>query len=243
MPRKEKEKIKTVERCVYLRANGKYRVHISNGRSKRLNVGTFGSLDEAIKARDEAEKERNKTRVDGRIKRWESNLEKYKKDLIGKKVGKLTIIDVYRNKNDYNGGASTFRLLCKCDCGNETRPLVHQVIGPSASTFSCGCDRKKRGEKMLDSYLFAGTRVTNLQMKTKNATGVKGVSIRPNGRYVAKIWFQGKDIHLGTFDTLEEAAQARKEAEDKYFKPVIEAFNEQAMYKVEIKGDKDDDQQ
>ena len=241
MARKEKEKLKTVERCVYLRANGKYRVIISGGRSKGISVGTFESLEEAIKARDEAEKERNKTKIDGRAKRWESNLEKYKKDLIGKKVGKLTIIDVYRNKNDYDGRQSTFRLLCKCDCGNETRPLIHQVIGPSASTFSCGCEKKERGEKMMDSYLFNKTRVTNLQMKTKNATGVKGVSIRPNGRYVAKIWFQGKGIHLGTFDTLEEAAQARKEAEDKYFKPVIEAFNEQATYKVEIKGDEDDD--
>lgn len=242
MARKEKEKIKAVERCIYLRANGKYRVKISNGRSKSTNVGTFESLDEAIKARDEAEKERNKTKIDGRAKRWESNLEKYKKDLIGKKVGKLTIIDVYRNKNDYKDGASTFRLLCKCDCGNETRPLIHQVVGPSASTFSCGCDRKKRGEKMLDSYLFGGTRVTNLQMKAKNATGVKGVSLRPNGRYRADIWFQGKGIYLGTFDTLEEAAQARKKAEEKYFKPVIEAFNEQAMYKVEIKDGEDDDE-
>lgn len=240
MPRKEKEKLKTIDRCVYLRANGKYRVHISNGREKSINVGTFESLDEAIKARDKAELERNKARADRKSKRFESNLEKYRKDLIGKKVGKLTIIDVYRDKNDYDGGQSTFRLLCKCDCGNETRPLIHQVIGPSASTFSCGCERKERGEKMLDSYLFGGTRVTNLQMKTKNATGVKGVSIKPNGRYVATIWFKGKGIHLGTFDTLEEAAQARKEAEDKYFKPVIEAFNEQAIYKVEIKGDKNE---
>ena len=94
---------------------------------------------------------------------------------------------------------------------------------------------------MLDSYLFGGTRITNLQMKAKNATGVKGVSLTPNGRYRAVIWFQNKSIYLGTFHTLEEAAQAREEAEDKYFKPIIEEFNKQATYKVEIKDDDKDE--
>lgn len=239
MPRRKKEKTKTIEKCIYLRANGKYRVTISNGR-KKINVGTFESLEDAVKARNEAEAKRDATRVDGRTKRWEPHLENTKKELVGKKVGKLTILDVYKDEDDYKNGIKRFRLLCKCDCGNETRPYINQVIGPRASTFSCGCDRKERGEKMLDSYLFGGTRVTNLQRKAMNATGVKGVSIRPNGRYRADIWFQGKGIYLGTFDTLEEAAQARKEAEDKYFKPVIEAFNEQAMYKVEIKDDDKD---
>lgn len=234
--RKEKEKIKAVERCIYLRANGKYRVIISNGR-KKINVGTFESLEEAVKARNEAEAKRDETKVDGRTKRWEPHLENTKKELVGKKIGKLTILDVYKDEDDYKKGIKRFRLLCKCDCGNVTRPYMNQVIGSGASTFSCGCDRKERGEKMLDSYLFGGTRVTNLQRKAMNATGVKGVSVRPNGRYTAKIWFQRKEIHLGTFDTLEDAAQARKEAEEKYFKPVIEAFNEQAMYKVEIKDD------
>lgn len=241
MARKEKEKIKAVERCIYLRANEKYRVIISGGRANPINVGTFESLDEAIKARDKAELERDATRIDGRTKRWEPHLENTKKKLVGKKVGKLTILDVYKDEDDYKKGIKRFRLLCKCDCGNVTRPFINQVVGSGASTLSCGCDRKERGEKMLDSYLFNKTRVTNLQRKPMNATGVKGVSVRPNGRYTAKIWFQRKEIHLGTFDTLEEAAQARKEAEDKYFKPVIEAFNEQAMYKVEIKEDKDDD--
>lgn len=242
MARKEKEKIKAVERCIYLRANGKYRVIISGGRANPINVGTFESLDEAVKARDKAELERDATRIDGRAKRWESHLESTKKELVGKKVGKLTILDVYKDEDDYKKGIKRFRLLCKCDCGNVTRPFINQVVGSGASTLSCGCDRKERGEKMLDSYLFNKTRVTNLQRKPMNATGVKGVSVRPNGRYTAKIWFQRKEIHLGTFDTLEEAAQARKEAENKYFKPVIEAFNEQAMYKVEIKEDKDDDE-
>ena len=34
----------------------------------------------------------------------------------------------------------------------------------------------------------------------------------------------GKSIHLGYFDTLEKAIKARKEAEEKYFKPILEKY-------------------
>lgn len=44
-----------------------------------------------------------------------------------------------------------------------------------------------------------------------------GIRITPAGRYVAVIQPNKKHIHLGTFDTLEEAATARRDAELKYF--------------------------
>lgn len=241
MAGRKKVKEKTVEKCIYVRSNGKYRVKVSDGDLGSPYIGTFGTLEEARKARDKAISERDSKTKDKRAKRSDAYIESIKKEQVGKKFGKLTVIDVYKDEKDQEKGLTGFRLLCKCDCGNETRPRMSQVIGPNASTFSCGCDKKERGEKMLDSYLFGGTRVTNLQMKTKNSTGVKGVYLRPNNKYSAIIWFQGKKIHLGTFDKLEDAAQARKEAEDKYFKPVIEEFNKQATYKVEIKDDDKDE--
>ena len=48
-------------------------------------------------------------------------------------------------------------------------------------------------------------------------TGVVGVKIVPSGKYVAQIMVNRKNILLGTFDTLEEAAEARRQAETKYF--------------------------
>lgn len=59
----------------------------------------------------------------------------------------------------------------------------------------------------------------NLGIAKNNNTGVTGVSSTPNGKYRARIMVNRKEIRLGTFDTLEEAAQARRKGEDKYFGP------------------------
>lgn len=155
---------------------------------------------------------------------------------MGKKFGKLTILDVYKDDDDPKKNVYNYRLLCKCDCGNEIRPLINHVVGPHATTVSCGCNKKEKSVETVNSYLFDGTRVTGLQKKSWGKTGVKGVYFHRN-KYTAEISLRKKRKYLGVFDTLEEAAQARKEAEEKYFKPVIEEFNKQAIHKVEIKDD------
>lgn len=48
-------------------------------------------------------------------------------------------------------------------------------------------------------------------------TGVKGVTNWKGERYRASITYNHKHIHLGIFNTLDEAIIARKEAEKKYF--------------------------
>lgn len=53
----------------------------------------------------------------------------------------------------------------------------------------------------------------NLPTMSDNTTGVSGVSARPNGRFMAQIGHAGKLHYIGTFDTLSEAAAARKAAE------------------------------
>lgn len=56
----------------------------------------------------------------------------------------------------------------------------------------------------------------NSKIPTSNTSGVKGV-IKIGNRWRAVIKLNKKQIHLGCFATLEEAAAARKAAEDKYF--------------------------
>lgn len=51
-----------------------------------------------------------------------------------------------------------------------------------------------------------------------NKTGVNGVYLNKLGKYHAQIYDQGKRKHLGLFDTLEEAAEARKTAEQQIWK-------------------------
>ncbi len=226
-----KNKSITVDRNIR-KVGEKYKANVTiNGKQKY--VGTYPTLKEAQDARDKAEagivrKPNNKVIAS------EEKFKEYKKELIGKKYGKLTIKDVYRERRN---GKAHYRLVCKCDCGNETRPYLSSVVGSNAETVSCGCYQGESGTKVLDSYLYDGTRVTNLKAKARNKLGVKGVRLTKSGTYEASIYFKGESKYLGTYKTLEEAKAVRKEAEKELFDPVIEEFNKQAKYKIE-KDDK-----
>ena len=56
----------------------------------------------------------------------------------------------------------------------------------------------------------------NQKLRSNNTTGVKGVT-RCGNKYRATIRVNRKDIHLGMYNTLEEAKEKRIEAEKKYF--------------------------
>lgn len=57
----------------------------------------------------------------------------------------------------------------------------------------------------------------NIGIQKNNTTGVNGVKKSQSGKYTAQIMVDGKLITIGRFDTLEEAAEARFEAEQKYY--------------------------
>lgn len=57
----------------------------------------------------------------------------------------------------------------------------------------------------------------NQKRKTTNRSGVTGVRrSRTRGRWIAEIWHNWKPIHLGTFDSIDDAIKARKNAEKMY---------------------------
>ena len=58
----------------------------------------------------------------------------------------------------------------------------------------------------------------NQGIRKTNKSGVAGVCWHKNvNKWQAKIAYKYKQIHLGCFDTLEEATKARKDAEEEYF--------------------------
>jgi hypothetical protein len=53
-------------------------------------------------------------------------------------------------------------------------------------------------------------------LRSNNTVGARGVHRQPNGTFFARITVDGQNVHLGTFPTIEDAAAARAEAEEKY---------------------------
>jgi hypothetical protein len=59
--------------------------------------------------------------------------------------------------------------------------------------------------------------IRNSNLRRDSASGVKGVYRFRNGRWAASIRVDKKLLHLGYFDTIEEAAAVRRAAEIKHF--------------------------
>lgn len=158
-----------------------------------------------------------------------------KRDLAKQKFGLLTALTPTEERD--SDGNVIWR--CKCKCGNYRNVSSHSLL--KGNTKSCGClvsknfdDYRREKKKQSKKY---GTTIDRLGMKTqKNSkTGVRGVSIhKRRGKFVgyqANIVINGKQKYLGTFSTVEEAAEARKAAEEKYFKPILDRYKKSAKDK------------
>lgn len=165
-----------------------------------------------------------------RAKKMRSNGNK--KDLTGKRFGKLTVIEE-------DPKANPLKWLCKCDCGNIKSVRPHSL--KTGSTRSCGCLRKetqqilgsnpktiaKRIESRKQTDYVEETSLGSLNMKkpSDNRSGVKGVCWdKKHGKWISYLTINRKQIFREMFGTKEEAIAARKEAEEKYFKPILEKY-------------------
>lgn len=154
------------------------------------------------------------------------------KDISGKRFGRLISINPTKERDKYTGSVIW---ECKCDCGNNKKVSSADLM--DGGVLSCGCLKKeymvKHGKEI--GALHAKTRIiedTNIQVigtdkpiKT-NKSGYKGV-IWDNERnkWKAQIIFKKKHYYLGRYDKKEDAVKARKEAEEKFFKPILEKYN------------------
>lgn len=136
---------------------------------------------------------------------------RHRKDITGQKFRMLTALYA-TEKRDRNNSVIWH---CRCDCGNEVDIAFEDL--KFSKIVSCGCYKKRRTKQTGETYLtrIAGTSVNYLEkakIRKDNKTGVKGVFFF-RGKYIAEINFQKKCYRLGKFNTLAEAVEARKQAE------------------------------
>ncbi|AFM76575.1 HNH endonuclease [Enterobacteria phage vB_EcoS_Rogue1] len=79
-------------------------------------------------------------------------------------------------------------------------------------------DHDRRNNRIENLRLVdRGVNMRNKSTYRNSKTGHHGVTIRPDsGKYRAKITINKKVINLGTFDSIDDAISARKDAEVKY---------------------------
>lgn len=147
--------------------------------------------------------------------------------LKGKKFGRLMVQNA-TEKRSYKGCVIWH---CKCDCGNELDVASDDLL--SGHSVSCGCKRKEWRKNIHETlHRVDNTCIEHLEKRnhrSDNTSGHQGVQCLKNGKYRAYIGFKGKRYHLGYYDSLSEAVEAREEAEEKlhmaYVKSYYECFN------------------
>ena len=162
-------------------------------------------------------------RAGAAAKRIGREMPELQKDYTGKTFGELTAIR----------RVGPDRWLWRCACGAEKEIRASDV--ERGNVTSCGHILKaKATEKYFEKNVFefsGGTElsllrgIVNGKVRSNNTSGVTGVNAvrRAGGRtaYKARITFRGKEYNLGVFDTLEEAKEARKRAEETYFRSAL----------------------
>ena len=137
----------------------------------------------------------------------------------GERFGSLVAVERVGTSDK---GQSVWR--CECDCGGERETTGAELRYGNVT--SCGCGETKRRRAAEASGVVDGTRLSNLNGKPpkNNTSGVRGVFWnKRRHKWQAQIKFQRKNRFLGYFDDLADAAEARREAEQELFDPVLEA--------------------
>lgn len=81
--------------------------------------------------------------------------------------------------------------------------------------------------KYRDNIFVDNTNLASLKsnISKNNSSGIKGVCWdKHSNTWKAYLTFQKKTYRLGSFKDINKAIQARKEAEEKYFKPILDKY-------------------
>ena len=151
----------------------------------------------------------------------------YKQDLTGQKFGLLTVNGI-TDKTIYKGKRRLYLWECTCECGEVVYKHTNQLH--SYNNHGCRkCMNKYRISKMNKGAEFQdGTQVSKIRNvpteSKRNRSGIRGVYFE-QGKWRARLKFSGKFYHLGCYNTIEEAAAARKKGEQEIYGKYLDSLN------------------
>ena len=153
------------------------------------------------------------------------------KDLTGQRFGRLTVLRLCEEPYISPSGKKTRRWICRCDCGREIVTTRKALL--TGKKLSCGCLLSEAAAKRVDAAVghYDGTTISAIkpdrQANKNSRSGVKGVYWSDREQiWIAKITVRRKAITIGRYKTLDEAAAARREAEEKYFAPILAIYDD-----------------
>ena len=142
-------------------------------------------------------------------------------DLTGQRYGRLTVL----GPSSEDGRCWN----CLCDCGKHC--VCNKERLRSGLTRSCGCLQEEQRKANMEAamHFVEGTcleRIASKKKASNNTSGHRGVYQRENNRWRAAIGFQGKVYNLGTFSNIEDAIKARAEAENHFYRPMLQKYEQ-----------------
>lgn len=139
-------------------------------------------------------------------------------DLTGRRFGALEVIKRVR---DDKGRVAW---LCACDCEQTCVAPTSQLTSGRKTSCGCGANRLALAH---ETQRTPDALQRRYQTPRKDSpSGVAGVYLdKASGRWEASIMHQGKRSYLGRYDDIEDAIQARKQAE----KDILNGLQVQAL--------------
>lgn len=158
-------------------------------------------------------------------------------DLTGFHSGDVEVIGFAHAGSRKNDKTTKAKALCRClRCGREFEASAYAIRhGGVKSCAECAKQAALPiGQKLTSDLAVTGTTPVALapdkKVKSNSTTGYTGVSLirsgSQKGKYRAYIYFRGKQYYLGAYDTPEQAAQARRAAEDEMYGGFLDWYRE-----------------
>lgn len=113
---------------------------------------------------------------------------------------------------------------CECSCGSRKKVIATGGDLRRGNTKSCGCLDSEKAASNIRKQTVGHSNPNAIKTKkisAKNTSGIRGVCPTKSGRWRAYIGHKGECIYLGEFLDKKDAEKARKEAEKKYYEPLL----------------------